>query len=109
MLTPKKAGNYTGWTSYTLGSVRNTFEGINNGEEFPALHDQLHELKMVHTYEYENYRLGATFIYGSGKPYSEPAGNYAVELLDGKSLNFIGVGDKNGSRLPAYKRVDSGF
>ena len=105
-LIQKKAGNYTGWTSYTLSSVRNTFEEINNGVEFPALHDQLHEFKMVHTFEYENYRLGGTFIYGSGKPFSEPAGNYAIELLDGKKLNFIGVGDKNGSRIPDYKRVD---
>jgi hypothetical protein len=105
-LIQKKAGNYTGWTSYTLGSVRNTFNDINNGNEFPALHDQLHEFKMVHTFEYENYRLGGTFIYGSGKPFSEPAGNYTVELLDGKKLNFIGVGDKNGSRIPSYKRID---
>ena len=61
---------------------------------------------MVHTFEYENYRLGGTFVYGSGKPFSEPAGNYAVELLDGKKLNFIGVGDKNGSRIPDYLRID---
>ncbi len=105
-LIQKKAGDYTGWASYTLGSVRNTFEELNNGNEFPALHDQLHEFKMVHTFEYENFRFGATLIYGSGKPFSEPAGNYAVELLDGKKLNFIGVGDKNGSRLPSYKRID---
>ena len=105
-LVQKKAGNYTGWTSYTLGSVRNTFKDLNDGKEFPALHDQLHEFKMVHTLEHRDYRFGATFIYGSGKPFSEPAGNYSVELLDGKKLNFIGVGNKNGSRIPAYKRID---
>lgn len=105
-LLQKKQGDYTGWTSYTLGSVRNKFPGLNNGEEFPALHDQRHEFKMVHNYKIKKWNLSASFIYGSGKPYSEPAGQYSVELLNGDALNFVDIGAKNGSRLPAYHRLD---
>ncbi len=105
-LIQKKYGTYTGWASYTLGAIRNTFEVFNEGDKFPALHDQLHEFKMVHSYELWDWTFAATFIYGSGKPFSEPEGQYSVELLDGRSLNYIGIGPKNGSRLPAYHRLD---
>ena len=105
-LIQKKHGDYTGWASYTLGSVRHTFPGLNEGLEFAALHDQLHEFKMVHSYELGDWNFSSTFIYGSGKPFSEPAGQYTIELLDGREFSYIGVGPKNGSRLPAYARLD---
>ena len=105
-LLQKKRGAYTGWVTYTIAKVRNNFPGLNNGFEFSALHDQRHEFKMVHSYEYENWRLAATFVYASGKPFTEPAGQYSVELLDGRTNNYISVGAKNGSRLPAYHRLD---
>ncbi len=105
-LVQKKQGKYTGWASYTLGSIRNTFEAFNEGQEFPALHDQLHEFKMVHSYEVGDWNFSSTFVYGSGKPFSEPEGQYSIELLDGRTFNYIGIGAKNGSRLPAYHRLD---
>ena len=105
-LIQKKHGDYTGWTSYTLGSVRHTFPGLNEGLEFPALHDQLHEFKMVHSYEVGDWNFASTFVYGSGKPFSEPAGQYSIELLDGRELGYVGIGAKNGARLPAYHRLD---
>ncbi len=105
-LLQKKQGMYTGWLSYTLGSVRHTFEAFNYGEEFPALHDQKHELKLINSVELNEWTFAATFIYGSGKPYSEPEGQYSIELLDGRQFNYIGIGPKNGSRLPSYQRLD---
>jgi len=105
-LLQKKRGAYTGWVSYTLARVRNTFDGLNNGFEFSALHDQRHEFKMVHSYEIDNWRLSATFLFASSKPFTEPSGQYSIDLLDGRSLSYIGVGPKNGSRLPAYHRLD---
>ncbi|MEM7552231.1 MAG: TonB-dependent receptor [Bacteroidota bacterium] len=105
-LIQKKQGNYTGWASYTVGNIRNTFEDLNEGNEFPALHDQLHEFKMVHSYEVGQWVLSSTFIYGSGRPFSEPEGQYNVELLDSNEFNFVGIGDRNGSRLPAYHKLD---
>ena len=105
-LFQKKRGAYTGWVTYTLARVRNNFPSLNNGFEFSALHDQRHEFKTVHSYEWGNYRLAATFVFASGKPFTEPSGQYSIELLDGSSNNYISVGAKNGSRLPAYHRLD---
>ncbi|MEM6318908.1 MAG: TonB-dependent receptor [Bacteroidota bacterium] len=105
-LLQKKQGAYTGWGTYTLARVRNTFADINNGFEFSALHDQRHEFKTVHSYEMDNWRFAATFVFASGKPFTEPAGQYSIDLLDGGTNNYISVGAKNGSRLPAYHRLD---
>ena len=105
-LVQKKRGAYTSWVTYTLAKVRNTFPGINNDFEFSALHDQRHEFKTVHSYEIDNWRLAATFVFASGKPFTEPAGQYSIELLDGTTNNYISVGAKNASRLPAYHRLD---
>ena len=105
-LLHKRQGRYTGWLSYTLGRVTHTFPGLNDGAEFPALHDQLHEFKMVHTYEIPEWTFSANFIFGSGKPFSEPDGQYSIELLNGRELSYIGIGPKNGSRLPPYHRLD---
>ena len=105
-LLQKKRGAYTGWVTYTLARVRNNFPELNNGFEFSALHDQRHEFKTVHSYEWENYRLAATFVFASGKPFTEPSGQYSIELLDGQTFNYISVGAKNASRLPPYHRLD---
>lgn len=105
-LVQKKSGQYTGWVAYTLGKVRNTFSGFNEGKPFPALHDQLHEMKIVQSFDIDDWTLSATFIYASGKAYSKPSGKYSVELLDGRRLEYIGVGDKNAARLDPYSRLD---
>ncbi|MFT7034919.1 MAG: ferric enterobactin receptor [Cyclobacteriaceae bacterium] len=105
-LIQKKSGDYTGWVAYTLAKVRNTFDGFNDGRPFPALHDQLHELKIVQSIEIDRWTLASIFIYGSGRPFSEPSGQYSVELLDGRELQYIGIGDKNGSRMAPYSRLD---
>ncbi|MFM9837058.1 MAG: TonB-dependent receptor [Cyclobacteriaceae bacterium] len=105
-LLQKKSGNYTGWASYTIGRVRNTYADFNDGKEFPALNDQLHEFKITQNYTLGAWNFSSTFIFGSGKPFSEPAGQYSLSLLDGRDLSYIGVGTKNGSRLSPYHRLD---
>ena len=106
VLLQKKQGKYTGWISYTLGRVKNTFTDFNEGRPFPALQDQLHEFKIVNSYEIEGWNFSANFIYGSGRPYSRPSNQYDISLLDGTTANFIGVGPRNGSRLKPYHRLD---
>lgn len=105
-LIQKKSGRFTGWVAYTLSTIRHTFDGLNDGRVFPALHDQLHELKIVQSIDIDQWTLASTFIYGSGKAYSEPSGQYGIELLDGRFFNYVGVGDKNGSRLEPFHRLD---
>lgn len=105
-LVQKKAGQYTSWLSYTLSEVVNTFPGLNEGLPFYALHDSPHEFKMVHTYDIDDWTIGLTWIYGSGKPYTEPESLYSIEYLDGTEATYINIGSKNGERLPAYHRLD---
>jgi ferric enterobactin receptor len=106
VLIQKKAGQYSGWLSYTLGQVVNTFPELNEGEAFYASHDQRHEVKVVNSYDIGDWSVAANFVYGSGKPFSEPEGFYTVEQLNGDPLQFVSVGRKNGSRIPAYHRLD---
>lgn len=106
VLLQKKTGMYTGWIGYTLGQVMHTFPELNNGNPFPALHDQTHEFKIVNMLSLGKWDLSGTWVYATGKPYSAPVGEYDVHLLDGSTYRYIHVGDMNSFRLPAYHRLD---
>ncbi len=88
-----------------MSEVEHNFPELNDGD-FPALHDQRHEFKVVSNVELGRWDLAATFVYGSGKPYTAPVGTYDLTLLDGSTSNFISVGEKNAFRLPSYQRMD---
>ena len=105
-LVQKKTGLYNGWISYTLADVEHTFPGLNDGDAFPALHDQTHEFKMVHNVDLGRWNLSSTWMYSSGKPYTAPVSEYVITLLDGTEQTYINVGEKNGLRLPDYHRLD---
>ena len=105
-LLQKKQGKYTGWVSYTWSDVRHEFPELNDGYAFRPLHYQQHEYKMVHTIESGKWTFSSNFIYGSGKPFAEPANRYQITLLDGRNLSYIGVGAKNSSNNPDYIRLD---
>lgn len=106
-LFQKKQGELTGWLSYTLAQVEHQFDGLNEGNPFPALHDQTHEFKAVANWEpHPKWRFSSTWVYGSGKPYTSPESQYQIDLLDGRQFSYISVGEKNGERLPAYHRMD---
>jgi ferric enterobactin receptor len=106
VLVQKKFGSYTGWISYTYSRVIHHFEELNNGDPYPAVYDQPHEVNIVQTYQRGNWVLGATFVYNTGRTYTAPVGAYQLTMLDGSVLDYIHVGDKNGYRLPAYHRLD---
>jgi len=106
-LLQKKQGELTGWLAYTLAETEHRFDGLNNGNPFPALHDQTHEFKVIANWEpHKKWRFSSTWVFGSGKPYTSPEAQYQIDLLDGRQLSYISVGPKNGERLPAYHRMD---
>ncbi len=106
-LIQKKTGRFTGWLSYTLAEVEHTFLDLNDGEPFPALQDQEHELKLVNSFEINEKWLGSlTWTYASGKPYTAPESFYDIELVDGSVQSYIHVSGKNDRRLPDYHRLD---
>ena len=105
-LLQKKYGQYTGWISYTLSKVEHTFPDLA-ADPFPALHDQTHEFKLVSSYDWENMTFSGTWIYATGRPYTEPTGVEEEEIFDGRrTIERVGLGTKNGARLPPYHRLD---
>ncbi|MEP2026826.1 MAG: TonB-dependent receptor [Reichenbachiella sp.] len=104
-LIQKKTGKYKGWISYTIGEVVHDISGISDNP-FYAQHDTRHEINLVNTYEVGRWEFGATWVYGTGKPYTSPYGEYELTTLDGVTYNYISVGAKNSFRLPNYHRLD---
>ena len=104
-LLQKKFGDFSGWLGYTIGEVIYEFP-VYGDDAFPASHDVTNEFKAVAIYKFKSWTFSATWIYATGKPYTEPIGAYQVDLPDGSTEDFILVGPKNGSRYPDYNRLD---
>ena len=105
-LLQKKYGKLTGWMAYTLGETRYSFPVYGDGY-FPANQDVTHEFKTVLTYKpSRDLTLSATWIYATGKPFTEPVGAYTLNVPSGGQLNFMVVDKKNNARYPDYHRMD---
>ncbi|MDR2042532.1 MAG: TonB-dependent receptor, partial [Tannerella sp.] len=105
-LFQKKYGRLTGWVGYTLGETRYRFPVYGDGY-FAANQDVTHEFKTVWTYKpRRDFTLSATWIYATGKPFTEPVGGYKLNTPNGGEMNFIVVDQKNNARYPAYHRLD---
>lgn len=104
-LIQKKFGNFSGWVGYTLGEVINQFD-VYGQYPYHASHDVTHEFKTVGIYKWKGWSFSATWIFATGKPYTEPLGAYEIDMPDGSTEDFILVGPKNGSRYPNYHRLD---
>ena len=98
----KVKGKTTGWLGYTLSTTKRQFDDINNGQEFFAKYDRLHDLSVViaHTYS-KKWKFSTVFIYASGNATTMPIARYTIE---GKIINEYG--DRNAYRMPAYHRLD---
>jgi hypothetical protein len=105
LLAQKKTGKFTGWVSYTLAQARNQFDVYGTGY-YPANQDVTHEFKVVGIYKWGRWDFSANWIFATGRPYTAPAGAYSIDLLDGNSLDYFTVTNKNSLRLPNYHRLD---
>jgi hypothetical protein len=105
-LVQKKYGKLTGWIGYTLAETRYRFP-VYGDEYFAANQDVTHEWKIVATYKpVKDFTVSATWIYATGKPFTEPVGAYTLRTPNNGDLNFIVAGGKNGARYPDYHRLD---
>lgn len=105
-LIQKKFGKLTGWIGYTLSETRYQFPIYGDGY-FPANQDVTNEFKIVTTYKpVKDLTLSATWIFATGKPYTEPMGAYTLNTPNGGNLNFLVVEGKNNARYPNYHRLD---
>jgi len=98
----KKAGNTTGWLSYTLSRTEEKFDEINSGFVYPAKYDRRHDISVTLIQKFNNKWSGsAVFIYVSGNAFTMPVGRY---IIQGNIVNEYG--DVNSFRMPPYHRMD---
>lgn len=96
----KQKGNLTGWISYTLSRSLRNFEAIL-GNIYPTRFDRLHNLAVVASYDYKKWNFSATFVYGTGAPYTPIRSLYMVGFTPITEYGF-----RNSARLPDYHRAD---
>ncbi|MEL6720605.1 MAG: TonB-dependent receptor, partial [Bacteroidota bacterium] len=101
----KNKGRLTGWVSYTLSRTLRQFDEINNGEEFPARQDRIHDLAIVGLYKLSpKLTLSANWVFNTGDAVTFPSGRYEI---DGKVVPYYT--ERNGYRMPNYHRMDLGL
>ncbi len=101
----KKTGKFTGWISYTWSRTWRQFEGLNNGNKFPARHDIIHNLSVVGIYKFnEKFTLSSTFVFHTGFAATFPSGKYKI----GDQVAYL-YSERNSYRMPVYHRMDIGL
>jgi hypothetical protein len=104
LLLRKQTGRLTGWVSYTLSRSMRKFDAINNGDEFAARQDRIHDLSVVAMYSLTNkLKLSGNWVYYTGNAATFPSGRYQV---DGVQVPYYT--ERNGYRMPSYHRLDLG-
>jgi len=100
----KKTGRLTGWVSYTLARSTQQIDGINGGRWYPARQDCTHDVSVVAMWSASGkWDLSLTWVYNTGNAVTFPSGKYDIDGTP--RLYFSG---RNGSRMPAYHRLDLG-
>jgi len=100
----KRYGHFNGWIGYTLSRAELKFDGVNNGNYYPARQDMTHDISIVGIYQLsEKWTFSATWVYSTGNAVTFPSGKYAIA---GQVVNYYT--ERNGYRMPAYHRLDLG-
>lgn len=100
----KKYGRLNGWIGYTLSRTERRFDGVNDGNYFPARYDRTHDISVVGVYQLKKrVTLSMVFVYGTGNAVTFPDGKYKV---GGVTSYYYSA--RNGYRLPADHRMDVG-
>lgn len=105
LLIEKKKGKLTGWIGYTLSRSLRQFDEINEGQEFSARQDRIHDISVVAMYKInKSLALAGTFIYYTGDAVTFPSGKYTI---NGETVPLYT--ERNGYRMPDYHRMDIGL
>jgi hypothetical protein len=98
----KPTGRLTGMLSYTFSRAQRKIAGINQGNPYPALHDQPHKVSFSANYTLSSrLSVAANWVYTSGNPLNLP-----VESFQYQGQTIPVYGSRNASRLPDYHRLD---
>jgi hypothetical protein len=100
----KQVGRLTGWVSYTLSRSLRTFKNINDGKEYSAKQDRIHDIAIVAMYDLtKKIKLSGNWIYYTGSAVTFPSGKYNI---GGNPVPYYT--ERNGYRMPDYHRLDIG-
>ena len=98
----KPSGRLTGWVAYTYAKTRRWFDEIENARKYAPVYDRTHDLSVVGNFQVSpKIDIGATFVFGSGRPFTPLAGIY---FIDQQPRRFYGP--RNSERLEDYHRLD---
>ncbi|MEM7514109.1 MAG: TonB-dependent receptor [Bacteroidota bacterium] len=106
VMIQRKSRKYEGWLSYSYNQTMHTFKELNDGNPFPASHENRHQVKLVNSIHLGNWSFGGTLIFATGNPYTDALG--PIRRLDENGfVEYILEPAKiNGRRLPNYHRLD---
>ncbi|MGN1263455.1 MAG: TonB-dependent receptor plug domain-containing protein [Prevotella sp.] len=102
LLVERRKGRLTGWVGYSFGRAWRRFPGTEYDGRYPASHERIHEVNAVATYRVgKHWSFGSSFVSATGTPYTGAKRFYLI------NQNVITeFGSHNGSRVPAYMRLD---
>lgn len=116
-LFQKTKGPVTGWLAYTYSRTTRQFENKNSGRPYPFKYDRTHDISIVYLHKIKsNIQLSATWVYGTGNPFTLATGKYLTITGPGDELNqtssYYRYGqvyeDLNSYRMRAYHKLDVG-
>lgn len=99
----KNIGDLTGWVGYTFSEVIYDFPTVSDTTYF-ADQDATNEFKTVLMYRWGDWDIASTFIYATGRPYTEVLG-----VVEDTFPPTYEVGPKNDLRYEDYHRLDLSF
>ena len=102
----KVVGHHNVSLSYSLAKTRYHIENLDQAEDVAPKHDQLHEIKCYYEWRWKSWDASLIWVYGSGRPFTAFYGYYDVANVGGNSTSIPIYGAINGTRLPAYHRLD---
>ena len=107
----KGRGKLTGFLGYTLSTTRRRFLEFEEFKIYPPKFDRTHDIDALLNYQLaRKWRATAVFSYATGQAYTQPESQF--KLIDnplGSTVKDVLASDFNGSRLPAYHRLDVGI
>jgi len=117
-LLQKTKGPITGWIAYTYSKTTRQFENKNYGKPYPFKYDRTHDFNIVYLQKIKsNIQFSATWVYGTGNPYTLAAGKYLMSTGPGDNLNqksaYYNYGqvynELNSYRMRSYHKLDVGI
>jgi len=112
----KNSGKWTGFAGYVHSKTTRQFPGINNGEKYIFDYNRPHSLSVNISHKLnEKISFNLVWIYQTGLPYTAAIGRQYLPSLEkdynGDSYYYEALiyGERNGSRLKDYHRLDLGL